>query len=176
MMYIRCLFALAVIAGLTAFAPAPFPREQRKARESDDAVRLMGTWKVTNYERPGVNGAAAMRYSVNMTIRLSPGKWEYVYDNNNGLGGLGRGAVATNNDYEMKIDTASMPRKMTMTKDYGAGTTMTMNAIYKFEGDKVKILYTTVYQGRGMIQAETGPLSWEKPPTNSILLTLERQK
>ena len=52
-----------------------------------------------------------------------------------------------------------------------------MNAIYKFDGNKLKVMYTSSYQGRGFAQqVQETVTTWENPPTNAILMTLERVK
>src|SRR5215211_1156208 len=91
-MRIRFL-ALAIVAliGLTAFAPAPFVKPDRKrGRGGDLLAQLQGTWSIAKKERMGPNGQVS-KYSTAQKIRIEKDLWQFV---SAAEGKGGRGAPA----------------------------------------------------------------------------------
>src|SRR5437016_5032376 len=131
-MYLRLIVAVAAVAGLTAFSPAPFPKAERK-RSVDDAVLLQGTYKVNDYGRPNMNARLAIRRSP-MKIRIRGNQFSFMYQSGNDY--------VPSTTYTIKLHQASMPRQIDMTYDSG-DYTVTMKGIYKIEGKKVTIAYVS---------------------------------
>jgi hypothetical protein len=50
------IIALVVLSGLTAFAPAPFPRMRRESNTAVSLTLLQGKWKPISVERFGLRG------------------------------------------------------------------------------------------------------------------------
>jgi len=98
-MYFRVIVAVAVVAGLTAFSPAPFPKADRK-RSADDAVLLQGTYVVSDYGRPNMGGRAIRRSP--MKIRIQGKQFAFMYQNGNDY--------VPSTTYEMKLHQTSMPK------------------------------------------------------------------
>lgn len=172
-MWLRMLLAGAVAIGLTGFAPAPVPKAQRtKNRGADDMVRLTGMWKVVSYERPGLKAGGVIRTAIT-NVRIQNGKWAFMREVNN--------ALTPTVEYDLKVDPNGTPKKMDLVRDLN-GTVLTMKGIYQFDGEKLKFMYvttTTIVRPAGAApvnvinQANTSNLSFEKPPANAILYTLE---
>lgn len=173
-MWLRLFLAGAVVAGLTGFAPAPVPKTQRsKVRVPDDLVRLKGLWQVVSYERPGLKNVGGIIKTAISNVRIADNKWAFMRQVGNDL--------TPTVEYDMKVDPNGTPKKMDLVRDLG-GNVMTLKGIYKFEGNRLKVLYVSTYTARAgagvgavlVNQADTGPLSFENPPVNAILYTLER--
>lgn len=169
-MLARLLAALAVVGCLTAFAPAPFPRTERKVKEGDDLSLLQGTWKVVSYDRPGlkVKGGGVVKFrSVITNVRIEKNQWSFMRELN--------GQLSPTVTYEMKIDPKANPRKMDLTRDL-SGSKYRLRAIYKLEGSQLKVLYVSTYvpAGGGGAKAVETPISFENPPSSAIQYTLER--
>src|SRR5438045_3648411 len=50
-MSVRLLIALLALIGLTAFAPVPFPKRDRRAGDALDLKELQGYWRVEKAEK-----------------------------------------------------------------------------------------------------------------------------
>src|SRR5262245_13031939 len=136
-MYLRVIVAVAVVAGLTAFSPAPFPKAERK-RSVDDAVLLQGTYSVIDYGRPNLARLGARRSP--MKIRIQGKQFSFMYQNGNDW--------VASTTYELTLHPSSMPKQVDMT--YTSGDyTITMKGIYKIEGKKVTFAYVSTFVGRG---------------------------
>jgi uncharacterized protein (TIGR03067 family) len=170
-MYLRVIVAIAVVAGLTAFSPAPFPKNERK-KTPDDIVLLQGTYKVIDYGRPNLNGGGA-RLAIRrseMKVQISGNKWSFMYSNGNGF--------APSTTYEMKLMPKTAPKMVDMTYNVANDYTLTMKGIYKIEGKKVTMAYVTSYSGArfGGVQGEVErPTSFENLSGNAMLITMERE-
>jgi len=167
-MYLRLVVAVAAVAGLTAFSPAPFPKAERK-RSVDDAVRLQGTYKVIDYGRPNLARMAIRRSP--MKVRIQGDQFSFMYQSGNDY--------VPSTTYAIKLHQSSMPRQLDMT--YNSGDyTITMKGIYKIEGKKVTIAYVSTFVGRGggfggAPNAPERPTSFDDLPPNAMLLTMERE-
>jgi uncharacterized protein (TIGR03067 family) len=170
-MYLRVIAAVAIVAGQTAFSPAPFPKHERKATV-DDSVLLQGTYKVIDYGRPNLNGGGA-RLAIRrseMKVQISGNKWSFMYSNGN--------AFVPSTTYEMKLMPKTAPKMVDMTYNVANDYTLTMKGIYKIEGKKVTMAYVTAYSGArfGNMQAEVErPTSFENLPNVAMLITMERE-
>jgi uncharacterized protein (TIGR03067 family) len=68
----RLLLGLLALLGLTAFAPAPFPKPPK-----DDLKRLAGVWAVDRYER---GGSSLRSTKAKMRLRITGNNWEFMRD------------------------------------------------------------------------------------------------
>ena len=168
-MYLRVFAAIAVVAGLTAFSPAPFPKHQRKAAV-DDSVLLQGTYKVIDYGRPNLNGARLAIRRAEMKVQIRGNQWSFLYSNGNGF--------SPSTTYEMKLMPKAAPKMIDMTYKVANDYTLTMKGIYKIEGKKVTLAYVNAYSGArfGNMQAEAErPTSFGNLTGNAMLITMERE-
>jgi len=172
-MYLRVIVALAAVAGLTAFSPAPFPKHERKAAV-DDIALLQGTYKVIDYGRPNLNGGGGARLAIRrseMKVQISGNKWSFMYSNGNGF--------APSTTYEMKLMPKASPKMLDMTYNVANDYTLTMKGIYKIEGKKVTMAYVSTYSGARFGNMQQGaverPTSFENLTGNAMLITMERE-
>jgi uncharacterized protein (TIGR03067 family) len=129
----RALILTLAALGLTAFAPAPFPRPDRK----DDLKKLAGTWTVTRYEREGI----AVRINATLKVQIEGNKWSFLQVNVAGT----RPSTA----YTFVLDPKKDPRCIDLTmaavgaRPGGNGKLM---GIYRFERqdrDRVQVVFHT---------------------------------
>src|SRR5438552_2964275 len=116
----RLLLFFAVLA--LGFAPAPFPRSSRSAMEPPDLERMQGTWVI-------VERRAGTRLLLNEKgeATLRGNRWNFIF------GGEVR------SQWDVKLDPTASPRAL----DYvSTGNSVTLLAIYRFEGDKLTVCYT----------------------------------
>src|SRR3954469_19988163 len=103
------LIALAVlaVAGLTAFAPAPFMKTDRhKGSGGEGLAAMQGTWQVTEKTRMGPNGQW-MAYATRQKLEIHEDSWQYVttlaakggFGKGGGIGG--KGGKATSISYKL---------------------------------------------------------------------------
>lgn len=121
----RLLLFAAILA--LGFAPAPFPRTSRAAKEVPDLERMQGTWTIVE-RRSGKRRLA----QENAQVTLRGTRWNFIFD----------GEVRS--EWEIKLDPAARPRALNYA---GAGITPSIGlvAIYEFEGDTLTVCYD---QGR----------------------------
>jgi len=170
-MYLRVIVAIAVVAGLTAFSPAPFPKHERK-KAVEDIVLLQGTYKVIDYGRPNLNGARLAIERSEMKVQISGNKFSFMYSNGS--------SFVPSTTYEMKLMPKSAPKMVDMTYNVANDYTLTMKGIYKIEGKKVTFAYVSTLVGRGggfgqAPNATERPTSFDNLPPNAMLLTMERE-
>lgn len=168
-MSFRLFVAAAVVAGLTAFSPAPFPRADRK-KAVDDNFALQGDYKVAEQGRPNLGGRIAIIRRVPMKVRIQNGKFAYLYHNGNDY--------QPSTTYDLKLNQSGSPRQIDMS--YSTGDyTVTMKGIYKLEGTKLTILYVNSITGARInapvMEGQERPTSFESPSPNAMILTLEKE-
>jgi uncharacterized protein (TIGR03067 family) len=113
------LFAATFALG---FAPAPFPRTSRSAKEPPDLERMQGAWVIVE-RRSGRRLLANEKGEA--TLRGN--RWHFIFD----------GEVRSR--WDVKLDPTANPRAL----DYvGENNGITLFAIYRFEGDKLTVCYT----------------------------------
>ncbi len=153
----RFALALVALAGLTAFAPAPFPRPGKKTSSALDLKFLQGSWKVLKSER-----TTDKRYHPTQTftdqIRIQGNTWTFVRGSN----GPQPGRLTS---YRIEIDAAASPVRLrgyrpTDTKPYMVG-------ILRKQADTVQILYGF---------SRPCPENFEEPPSGCWMLILQRPK
>lgn len=154
----RSLLALVALACLTAFAPAPFPRpERRKASDEVGLETVQGMWRVASMKRSRSNGRHE-DYDWHITqVRVQQSRWEFLQKG------------STNASYDIAIDNTQKPA----TIDFFSGGARRGQAsgygIIRRRGAAIEILYVfATGQGRAR--------SFEAPPDNQWVLTLERQR
>ena len=167
MTYLRVIVAIAVVAGATAFSPAPLPKTERR-RATDDAVLLQGTYKVLDYGRPNVNvNGRLMLRRTNMKVRISGKQFQFLNQSGNDY--------VPSTTYEMKLSQRSSPKVLDMTYK-GGDYTATMKGIYKIEGSKVTVAFVTSYTGVvKQIQEPERPTSFDNLPPSAMLMVLQRE-
>jgi uncharacterized protein (TIGR03067 family) len=124
----RVLIALAVLVGLTAFAPAPFLKPKKKPGQPR---QMEGLWEqvTRNDVRPPGRGY------LKQTIRIEPGMWSFE------LGGKIDRRAARATVYFLKVNPSATPptfdlrRKEDDPQPAGRG-------IYELNGDGLRIAYS----------------------------------
>jgi len=129
----RPLFAVLVLAGLTAFAPAPLPRSPRGHRGDGLSLgELQGTWTVTKLQMTRGKGQLTDGGTSLAQVRISGDRWSFVY-----------GQARMNDvNYTIRVDHSLRPPRLDFhylgSKDkepYGKG-------ILRRDGDTVQLMYT----------------------------------
>ena len=112
--------ALSLTAG---FAPAPFPRASRQARDSDLA-RMQGTWAVVEYR---LSGSPLRQDDLRVTMRGK--RWSIIL----------RGEVRT--EWDVRLGPPATPRALDRVR-VGKDPGFVMRGIYRFDGDTLTVCYT----------------------------------
>lgn len=178
------LIALAVLAlgGLTAFAPAPFMRVDRK-KESDTLSMLQGTWSMTEKVRMGPNGQLS-KYSTTQKVVIEKDSWRFstaaeAKALKGVLGGKGGGvgggfAVATRTSYKIVLDNRRLPMEFRLKRTTPAETDYMVGILY-VKDNTVKVLYrlgsTLALRGQ-----EEMPRNFDTVPEGWYSMTLTRDK
>src|SRR5262245_18494188 len=79
-MRVRLLVALLALSLLPAFAPAPFPKTQRRGVGENEIslATFQGTWRVTGMRTAHANGMHTP-YQWNVThVRITKDQWQYI--------------------------------------------------------------------------------------------------
>jgi len=153
----RALVGVLVLFGLTAFAPAPFPRTGRDRRsESLSLEQMQGTWHVTKMQTTRRDGRHNESPTALKEIVISGSTWSFVYSR-------GRNEVR----YTIRIDPNVRPPQLDFyhlcnkdTGPYGRG-------ILKRDGNSVQLMYN--WSGDRAI-------SFEQPPDGHWLITMQRAR
>src|SRR4051794_29228181 len=103
------LIALAVVAlvAVTAFAPAPFTKTDRKhGRGGDVLAALQGTWTITEKTRMGPNGALSKYSTTTQKVQIEDGLWRFVSANEGKLKAKagGKGGFGARASYKIVLD------------------------------------------------------------------------
>jgi uncharacterized protein (TIGR03067 family) len=179
------LIALAVVAltGMTAFAPAPFVRPDRKKDSNDTLDALQGTWSMTDKHRVGPAGQV-QKYSTSQKVRVEKDTWRFAsaFEGRvkapKGGGGLGGGPAGgfggRTAAYKIVLDRQRRPmefrlkRTTTTQADYMVG-------IIQVRGDTVRMVYRLgTGRGLGGIVEEQTPRDFDKVPEGWYSMTLRR--
>jgi uncharacterized protein (TIGR03067 family) len=146
----RLLAALIALAGLTAFAPAPFPKP-RQERTLIDLTRFQGTWKVIGHHNYPAGQKQRAEWSITH-IRIAKDRWTLLE------------AARENATYRIGLDPKKKPCEVDWRSDQGRILWM---GIIRRDGDVVEVLY---------LSATQRPADFDKPPAGSYLITLRRAK
>jgi uncharacterized protein (TIGR03067 family) len=166
-MRIRLLLAAVALAGLTAFAPAPFPRPRHDPTRID-LERLQGTWKVVSLVQTKAGGKRVpIRWGVLAVcttqpppgvthIRIRKDVWTYLERQPNGQ-------MHENTSYRIAVDPAKKPCAIDFR--YLTGPAAIALGIIRRQGEEVEVLwYPTTRR----------PSSFDDPPLNHWIITLRR--
>lgn len=155
-MNVRLLFALLVIALLTAFAPAPFPRSGRRGDTDTISLKsLQGVWRVTRSEQSQKDGSYQPYRTTLTHIRIEEDQW--CFSSHEKLV----------NRFSLAVDGTKKPAWLTFYPKGKARHTTEGVGIIRRTGRAFQILYTW---GGEPVRAT----SFEAPPNQQWLLTLER--
>jgi uncharacterized protein (TIGR03067 family) len=89
------LILIPVVVVLLGFAPAPFPRPERKKKVADTEA-IQGTWKVVLYEMRGG------KLGGNLVVKVEKDRWHFYRDG-------GGGALQPASSYQLRLDPAATP-------------------------------------------------------------------
>jgi uncharacterized protein (TIGR03067 family) len=153
------ILALFALVGLTAFAPAPFPRPPRRGDANEISVAtFQGTWRVASMRYSSKDGKHRP-YSWSIThVRVDNRTWTFV-DKNGG----------SSASYTITIDNTMKPAAHL---DFWSGEPQIGGrapggGIIRKKGNVVEIIY--VFGGSNR------PISFEQPPDGQYVLILHRQ-
>lgn len=144
-MLIRLSIALIALAGVTAFAPAPLPKQPRTPNAAELLKKMQGDYEATVQQRETIiNGARRIRPIATRTttrVRIQGNRWSYFTSIN------GRELLSTG--YTIKLDTSKKPIQMELIQDavpnaangipLQARTSMVGDLI--FDGNSLKFSY-----------------------------------
>jgi uncharacterized protein (TIGR03067 family) len=158
----RILLALLAVAGLTAFAPAPFPRPKRD-RGSGDEISLQtvqGTWRVVSMQRTSRDGKHMPHKWAITHIRIRDDKWTFMEANN-----------VENTSYRLKVDGTKQPGLLDyyswMDNNANVKQSVMVGAIRR-KGNMVEILYLPGNHQK--------PTTFDPPPEGWWLLVLQKER
>jgi uncharacterized protein (TIGR03067 family) len=154
----RVTLALLAVFGVSAFAPAPFPRTDRQDRETEVSLRfLQGKWDVVSMETINEQGQRQRaRWGVKGIV-VQGDHWSYVYS----LGGK-------NSTYGFNLNGSTRPASMDWYVDpFKRESEPYLFGVIRRKGSIVEILY---YPAQG----EKRVTSFENPPRYWWYLTLRR--
>lgn len=162
-------FAVLAVAGLTAFAPAPFVKPDRdRASKGDVLAGLQGTWSVTDKQRMGPNGQLS-KYSTSQKIRIEKDSWRNV------LASEVKGKVPpkglTKLSYKIVLSATSRPTEFRLKRTTGSELDY-MIGIIEVRGDTARVLYRLGSSSFGEGQAK--PQGFDTVPEGWYLMTLRR--
>jgi hypothetical protein len=189
------LIALAVlaVAGLTAFAPAPFTKTDRRKDQADALDALQGTWSMTEKTRMGPAGQVLNYSTTTQKVRIEKDSWQFVRPGfaarggkggkggKGGGGGLGGGPAAggfgggpTSIAYKIVLDRKTRPMEFRIKRSTRTETDY-MVGIVQVHGDTVKMLYRLGSRS-GLGDDEPMPRSFDKAPEGWYSMTLKRDR
>jgi len=174
------LIALAVVAviAVTAFAPAPFTKTDRKrGRGGDVLAALQGTWAITEKTRMGPNGALTKYSTTTQKVQIEDGVWRYVSANEGKIkvkGGAGKGGAFARPSYKMVLDHKRLPVEFRLKRTTSSAETDYMVGIIHVNGNTARVLYR-LGSGFGR-QQEAMPTSFDNVPEGWYSMTLSRDR
>jgi uncharacterized protein (TIGR03067 family) len=154
----RLAFSLLVLLAATAFAPAPFPRPQRGPKVDEITIQtFQGTWRVASMKRSRRDGNHTP-HNWNIThIRVEKDSWTFL---ENGQRNASYTLTITNNQKPAALD---FYHSADNRKEPAPG-----QGIIRRKGDVVEIVYLFGNPKRAT--------SFEQPPDNQWLLTLQKER
>jgi hypothetical protein len=150
------IIALVVLSGLTAFAPAPFPRMRRESNTAVSLTLLQGKWKRVSTELIGLRGEKRKEQFTGY-VRVEGKVWSFLETN---------GKVNTR--YTVDIDGKRKPAFIDFYSGTGRGIPFLFGLIRR-DSDVVQVLFC--YQADAQ---DDRARSFDRPPPGWRLLTLER--
>jgi uncharacterized protein (TIGR03067 family) len=155
----RALLVAATALGLMAYAPAPFPRPDRK----DDLKTLEGTWTVARYER----GGAAVRIGTALKVRIEGSKWSFFRVDATG--------TKPSTAYNFVLDPKKDPRCIDLTMmgaNPAPGGNGKLMGIYRFERknrNEIQVVFHT-------FGVNKRPAGFDGADGQAYLMILQREK
>jgi hypothetical protein len=150
-MAVRTAVVLLAVLGLTAFAPAPFPRTQRQGPSPEITLQtFQGRWRITSLVTSCANGQHVPFSWPATHVRISGNRWDFL--NNDSL-------IDSRN---LSIDPKKKPAHLNFTDDVRKGV-----GLIRRQGAQVQVMYTW---GDEASRAN----SFEPPPDGHWLITLQR--
>jgi uncharacterized protein (TIGR03067 family) len=153
-MYWRWLLALTAILGLTAFAPAPFEKPDKKATSPRE---LQGTWSVVSVDRGG--GVKTLPRNARAKVRIDKDTWTFLTTIRD---------RARETRYFLVLDPKKNPKQFDLKRQ--ADGPVTLRGIYHLEGDTLKVVYANP------LRDTARPASFSSLQADQYLLTLKRDK
>jgi hypothetical protein len=79
-MKLRLGLSLLALLGLSAFAPAPFPRSSRRGDQAElTLTAFQGRWRVTKWQGSRASGQHHLYLAQSIThVRVKGGRWEFL--------------------------------------------------------------------------------------------------
>lgn len=157
----RIILALLALLALTAFAPAPFPKNQR--RNGDAALTvdsIQGLWRVTAMRTARPNGQHE-NYQWTVThIRVAKDRWNWVYGEQTDPG------AGTTSGSTFGVDPTKRPAHFHFITQNGAQSSVNGPGLIRRRAGRLEIIYTW---GGETVRSP----SFEAPTNGHWLLTLE---
>jgi uncharacterized protein (TIGR03067 family) len=152
MSWTRPLLLLAVLA-CAGFAPAPFPKPERK-KHTDDLAAMQGSWKLVRYESNG------KPMTSNFRVRIDKNVWNFV--------NLNQGRETSTASYELRLAPKLSPRGFEW-KSTGRVSSQYCGS-YVLDRDKLMLVFNS-----GVLDGAT-PRPMDFKSNKGYLLILEREK
>src|SRR5262249_21144878 len=155
-MKIRLGLALLLVFGLTAFAPAPFPRSGRRGQTDEITLEsFQGRWRVVNMQL-SQSGGPPTRYNASYThVRVIQDRWTFMVQDTEGV------------NQAIVIDHRNKPPFLTFYDWPKRGENVSGVALIRRQGAQVQIAYRWGSE-------TTRPVSFERLPGGLWIVTLER--
>jgi uncharacterized protein (TIGR03067 family) len=141
----RALLPLAVVC--LAFAPAPFPRRERRADDSVAVQNLIGTWQTVALIHPPSDVVLDPNAHGVGTVSITDTRWVF----------------ASGSGFDLRIDQAKRPAQIDLTYE-GQKNPHGMGIIER-RGDTLRVIYAW----------EKRPTGFQGQPKGCYLLTLKRR-
>ena len=129
-MTVRLAFAFAVLLGLTAFAPAPLPRQERRGQSAEITLTtFQGNWRVTNMQTSRANGQHTP-YQWNVThILIEKDRWSF------------KSSDSTVNSLFISVDSTKKPAQLNFYDRQGPNQPISGVGLIRKHGPGVQVLY-----------------------------------
>lgn len=148
----RYLIAGVALVALTAFAPAPLPKEKPKKGPE----HIQGTWVVEELASRTMRGQPKTKGLPDMKIRIEGNKWTFVR------------LTGSQQTYAIQFDPSKDPCWIDLRSEGNEGS-VHLRGIVAVEGDRLKFCYMPK-------TSEERPRSFELKKTTAILMTLKRER
>lgn len=154
----RLALPLAVLLGVTAFAPAPLPRRPRQSSDEVTLARMAGIWDVLSFDRYGGQGQVTYRVTAWKSIDLRGGKWTFCREANGG---------GPSSSFPLRLG-PQRPARLDFC--WREEKRVAMSGIVRFRGDLLEVLYRTSPLDHSI------PLTFDKPLAEFYLVRLKRSQ
>jgi hypothetical protein len=152
----RLILSLAVLLGVTGFAPAPLPRRSRDASEPVTLQRMHGVWQVVSMWCYGYEGRIATHITAWKSMSIRDGKWEFCY---------GADGDRVGSSWELSVK-AGRPARLDFI--WAGERRVAMSGVVRSHNGLLEVLYQTSPLDHG------SPVAFDKPPANFYLIRLKK--